>query len=71
MIDHVLAELGALRERTLYVGDSLVDAQTAKNARLPLALVTWGYTARAALAQTAPDWLVDDAAALQKILLDG
>jgi len=71
MIDHVLAELGAQRERTLYVGDSLVDAQTAKNARIPLALVTWGYTARAALAQTAPDWLVDDMAALQKILLDG
>jgi phosphoglycolate phosphatase-like HAD superfamily hydrolase len=57
-------------ERTLYIGDSLVDAQTARNARVPLALVTWGYTPRAALAHTAPDWLVDDAAALQKILFD-
>lgn len=71
MVDHVLAQLGATRDNTLYVGDSPVDAQTAKNARLPLALVTWGYTPRAVLAATNPDWLVDDAAALQKILLDG
>jgi phosphoglycolate phosphatase len=71
IIHHVLAQTGAARERTLYVGDSLVDAQTARNARLPLALVTWGYTAREALAQTAPDWLVDEAATLKKVLLDG
>ena len=71
MVDHVLGQLGATRESTIYIGDSLVDAQTARNAGLPLALVTWGYTARAALAATNPDWLVDDAAALRKILFDG
>jgi phosphoglycolate phosphatase len=31
------------RERTLYVGDSPVDAATARNAGVPLALVTYGY----------------------------
>jgi phosphoglycolate phosphatase len=71
MVEYVLSQLGATHANSLYVGDSPVDAQTAKNAGLPLALVTWGYTARAVLAATNPDWLVDDAAALQKILLDG
>ena len=35
--------LGAAKERTLYVGDSPVDAQTAANAGLKCLLVSWGY----------------------------
>ncbi|WP_017669258.1 HAD family hydrolase [Sandarakinorhabdus sp. AAP62] len=38
-----LAALGADPASTLYVGDSAVDAATARAAGLPLALVAWGY----------------------------
>jgi len=44
--DMVLAALDALGvspEKALYVGDSEVDAQTAKNAGLDCVLVSWGF----------------------------
>lgn len=43
IVDVIRERLGVARERTLYVGDSLVDAATAANARVDLCLVTWGY----------------------------
>jgi len=44
--------LGANAKRTLYVGDSEVDLQTAQNAGLPCLAVTWGFRSREEL-QTA------------------
>ena len=44
--------LGADAERTLYVGDSEVDLQTARNAGIPCLAVTWGFRSREEL-QTA------------------
>lgn len=38
--------LGAEKEFTIYVGDSDVDVQTAKNANLPCIGVTWGFRDR-------------------------
>ncbi len=35
--------LGARRESTVYVGDSDVDVDTARNARLDSVIVTWGF----------------------------
>ncbi len=46
-----MAALGAVRDRTLYVGDSEVDADTAKNAGVACALVSWGYREPEALAR--------------------
>ncbi len=39
----VMKELGASAETTVYVGDSEVDIQTAKNAGVPCISVTWGF----------------------------
>lgn len=36
-------DLGATADHTIYVGDSEVDLETAQNAGLPCALVTWGF----------------------------
>lgn len=41
MIRKAMAELGV--ERCIYVGDSEVDVQTAKNANVPCLTVTWGF----------------------------
>lgn len=38
-----LAALGVSRDRALYVGDSGVDSETARNAALPCVLCDWGY----------------------------
>ncbi len=36
-------DLGTTADHAIYVGDSEVDLETAKNAGLPCALVTWGF----------------------------
>ncbi len=43
IVDILRGKTGAARTRTLYVGDSLVDADTADAARVDLCLVTYGY----------------------------
>jgi phosphoglycolate phosphatase len=43
IVDVLRGRFGAARARTLYVGDSRVDAQTAQAARVDLCLVTYGY----------------------------
>lgn len=39
----VLSEMGLEPARTLYVGDSITDYQTAQNCGMPCALVSYGY----------------------------
>lgn len=38
-----MKELGSNQTEAIYVGDSEVDLQTALNAQMPCALVTWGF----------------------------
>ena len=42
-VNEVLATLGFSREEAVYVGDSEVDLETAKNAGMKLITVTWGF----------------------------
>ena len=56
-------------ERVVYVGDSAVDIDTARNAGLQVVSVTWGYAKREKLVAKSPDFLCDDNAALQRVLL--
>ncbi|MBQ3761787.1 MAG: HAD family hydrolase [Clostridia bacterium] len=42
----IMDTLGCDRESTLYVGDSGVDIQTARNAGLPMVAVCWGFRTR-------------------------
>jgi len=44
--DLAIARLGASKAETLYIGDSLIDAFTARNAQVDFAAVTTGCTAR-------------------------
>jgi phosphoglycolate phosphatase len=46
IVDIVRGKSGATKRRTLYIGDSLVDADTADAAGVDLALVTYGYADR-------------------------
>lgn len=42
-VDEVIKALGADRKKTVYIGDSEVDIQTAANARVRCLSVTWGF----------------------------
>lgn len=46
MIHTALATLGAEKEQAIYIGDSEVDIQTARNAKIPCISVLWGFRTR-------------------------
>ena len=47
------------KQSVLYVGDSLVDIETARRAGVPIAACTWGFTPLQELRQAQPDYIVD------------
>jgi phosphoglycolate phosphatase len=57
-VETLVAECGVTRDKTLMVGDSSVDVQTARNAGVMCAAVTYGFQPES-LADPAPDLLMD------------
>ena len=69
--DLVLQTAGAMHlkpDEILYVGDSEIDLQTAVNAGMDCAAVTWGFRDREMLTKLRPAYLFDDTAGLLKYL---
>jgi phosphoglycolate phosphatase len=60
-------ESGAAPARTLMVGDSSVDIQTARNAGVPCAGCTWGFQPET-LVTDPPDWLIESMTELPAIV---
>ena len=56
--------LGAGPEHTVYVGDSDVDVETARNAGLKCVAVSWGFRPRESLVAAGADAVVDEVSAL-------
>ena len=52
-------KLGADKQKTVYVGDSEVDIQTAQNAGVPCISVTWGFKDKAFLIENGAKILID------------
>ena len=46
MVEQALKELGSSKEESIYIGDSEVDLQTARNSNLPCISVLWGFRDR-------------------------
>ncbi|HEY1342571.1 MAG TPA: HAD hydrolase-like protein, partial [Bryobacteraceae bacterium] len=57
-VDTLMREAGAVRERTLMIGDSSVDVQTARNAGIACCGVTYGF-APETLTDPEPELLVN------------
>ena len=57
---HCCTTLGITVTRTLMIGDSDTDVQSARNANIPVACVTYGYNHGADIQDSKPDWLVDN-----------
>ncbi|HZS42045.1 MAG TPA: HAD hydrolase-like protein [Polyangia bacterium] len=67
VVDLLRGRVGAARARTLYVGDSRTDAQTAEAARVPLCLVTYGYEDPRVIRELPARWHVDRFSDLKRI----
>lgn len=67
-VQTLLKALGADAESAVYIGDSGVDEQTARNADLPFIWVSWGFRKAEELPEL-PDTYADDAAQLEALLL--
>lgn len=55
----VMEKLGADKQKTVYIGDSEVDIQTAQNAGVDCISVTWGFKDKAFLIESGAKNLVD------------
>jgi phosphoglycolate phosphatase len=67
-VHKALEALGSTACEAVYVGDSEVDAETAKNAGLPFVGVTWGFRDRALLEEKGAKWIIDEPEELLEIL---
>jgi len=63
-----IEELGSTVEKTVYVGDSEVDVETARNSRIICVGVTWGFRDREVLEQQGADYIIDTPQELLKII---
>ena len=68
MVNDALAALGADKSRAVYVGDSEVDIETARNAGIPCISVTWGFRDREQLLEAGAAELAADASELRALL---
>ena len=68
MVETLRARAAASRERTLLVGDSPVDAATARAAGIDFCLVDWGYATPLARAGLTARWRIDSFAGLGEVV---
>lgn len=63
-----LEQLGASKQNTIYVGDSDVDINTAKNAGVDCVCVDWGFRSREFLIKSGATSIVSDAQSLYEFI---
>jgi len=69
LLRQLMAQMGADPKQTLFVGDSNVDIQTAKNGGLTSCGVLWGFRTRQELEGEGPGFLVESAEELAKLIM--
>lgn len=67
-VNKALKELKVPKEQAVYIGDTAVDVQTAKNAGLRSVGVSWGFRGRDELMAAGADWIIDHPKELLAIL---
>ena len=61
MIDYVLKEFDAKTQEVIYIGDSLIDYQTAKNSNLEFLNVSYGFVKREVLESNGINTILNEA----------
>lgn len=67
-VNMALSQIGSKKEKAIYVGDSEVDMQTARNAGIISVAVTWGFRDKKILESQNPDFVINDPAQLLDVL---
>lgn len=63
-IHHLMEETHAAEEEVLFIGDSLIDIQAARNAGVEILTLSHGFASEATLRGSKPDYIVQDFAQL-------
>ena len=66
----VISQLKSLPKETVYIGDSEVDIETARNANIDSIIVTWGFRNKNDLIQNGASVLADSVSQLKNLLLE-
>lgn len=66
---HVMEQLGSVPRRTLYVGDSNVDVETARNAEVDCASVLWGFQTKQQLEDAGATCFIETPQQLTELIL--
>ena len=66
-IRHLMEETGSAKEEVLFIGDSSIDIQAARNAEVEIATLSHGFASEATLRQAKPDHIVHDFAGLLQL----
>ena len=69
LLRRLMGRMGAVPEETLFVGDSNVDIQTAKNGGLASCGVLWGFRTREELEAEGADYIVETPEELAHLIL--
>ncbi len=67
MLEGLMKELSADKKETLYVGDMVIDVETARNAGIPVALIATGGNSSDELRSMNPDYFINRFSDLIKI----
>ena len=70
IVEEILKITQIQRSDTLYVGDTCVDMQTAKNADIDVVGVTWGFRPLSELQEYEPNFIANSAEELEKIIFE-
>ncbi len=65
---NALEELSVSAENTVYVGDSEVDVETARNSGLKCFAVSWGFRDKSVLIDCKPEYIIDKPSLLAELL---
>jgi 2-phosphoglycolate phosphatase len=66
-VNHLMEETGAIKGETLFVGDSPVDIQAARNAGVEVVTLSHGFAPASVLRAAKPDYLVENFAELLRL----
>lgn len=67
-VNSALEFLGVDKNQAVYVGDSEVDVETARNSELKCIAVTWGFRDKGVLESLNPEYIIDKPSQLTDIL---
>lgn len=70
IVEDIISIAKMAKDDVLYVGDSGVDMQTARNAGVTAVGVTWGFRQRAELEEFSPQYIINSANEILDIILD-